>query len=50
MWESETDASAWMEVAHPELDGRTPHEAAATEEDAARVEALLWRLFYGVPG
>jgi hypothetical protein len=34
----------------PELDYRTPLEAAATEPGARRVEEILGRLRYGIPG
>jgi len=35
---------------HPELEGRSPLEAAMTELGARRAEELLGRLFYGIPG
>ncbi len=34
---------------HPELNRRTPLDAALTELGARQVEQLLERIFYGVP-
>ena len=43
------DAQAWLGKGHPELEGRSPLEAALNELGARRVEDLLGRLFYGIP-
>ncbi len=42
-------AHRWMRAAHPELRGRTPLEAAATELGARAVETMLWEIAYGLP-
>ena len=49
VWDSREDARAWLMKAHPELGGKTPLTAAATELGARQVEDLLDCLFYGVP-
>ncbi len=48
-WDDEEAARRWMFAPHPELDGRTPADAARSELGARRVEDLLHRLFYGLP-
>jgi putative toxin-antitoxin system antitoxin component (TIGR02293 family) len=42
-------ARRWMNAPHPELNGRTPFAAAATELGARSVEYVLDSLFYGLP-
>jgi putative toxin-antitoxin system antitoxin component (TIGR02293 family) len=42
-------AREWMNKPHPELDGKTPLAAAATELGARSVEYVLNCLFYGLP-
>ncbi|MEM5295420.1 MbcA/ParS/Xre antitoxin family protein [Burkholderia sp. JPY481] len=50
VWDDAADADAWMHHPHPELGGKTPYEAAATDAaGAALVETLLGRIFYGIP-
>jgi hypothetical protein len=50
VWDDATDADVWMRRPHPELGGRTPYEAAATDAAGAeRVEAILGRILYGIP-
>lgn len=48
-WDDTEQARLWMNAPHPELGGRTPVAAAATELGARAVEDLLDRLFYGLP-
>jgi putative toxin-antitoxin system antitoxin component (TIGR02293 family) len=48
VWQSEADAQAFLNTAHPMLNGRTPLDVSMTELGARRVEELLWRLFYGI--
>jgi uncharacterized protein (DUF2384 family) len=43
------EARRFLHAPHPELGGRTPIEAAATEQGAREVEAILWKAFYGIP-
>ncbi len=38
-----------MSAPHRELGGKTPIEAARTEIGARRVEAVLNKLFFGLP-
>jgi putative toxin-antitoxin system antitoxin component (TIGR02293 family) len=42
-------ARQWMSAPHRELGGETPIEAARTEIGARRVEAVLNKLFFGLP-
>jgi putative toxin-antitoxin system antitoxin component (TIGR02293 family) len=48
-WDDPEQARAWMNQPHPELQGRTPLAAAKTELGARSVEAILDKLFYGLP-
>jgi putative toxin-antitoxin system antitoxin component (TIGR02293 family) len=50
VWDDRADAREWLNKTHPELNYRTPLEAAATEAGARRVEEILGRLRYGIPG
>jgi putative toxin-antitoxin system antitoxin component (TIGR02293 family) len=50
VWNDQADARDWLNKTHPELDYRTPLEAAATEAGARRVEEILGELRYGIPG
>lgn len=43
------EARQWMSAPHRELNGKTPIEAARTEIGARRVEAVLNKLFFGLP-
>ncbi len=49
VWDDLDLAREWMNKPHPELDGRTPLAAAATELGARSVEYILNCLFYGLP-
>jgi putative toxin-antitoxin system antitoxin component (TIGR02293 family) len=48
VWGSDENALAFLHTPHAMLGGRTPLDVAMTELAARRVEALLWRLFYGI--
>ncbi len=48
VWDSDEDARAFLHTPHAMLEGRAPLEVAMTELGARRVEALLWRLFFGI--
>jgi putative toxin-antitoxin system antitoxin component (TIGR02293 family) len=49
-WDSREDARDWMMRPHPELEGKTPFDAAQTELGARRAEEILNALFFGLPG
>jgi putative toxin-antitoxin system antitoxin component (TIGR02293 family) len=49
VWDDKELARQWMNKPHPELEGRTPVAAAATELGARYVEYILNCLFYGLP-
>ena len=49
VWDDKELARQWMNKPHPELEGRTPVAAAATELGARSVEYILNCLFYGLP-
>jgi putative toxin-antitoxin system antitoxin component (TIGR02293 family) len=48
-WDDRDQAREWMSKPHRELHGQTPLGAASTELGARRVEALLDKLFFGLP-
>jgi len=48
-WDDANQARTWMNEPHAELGGRTPLAAASTELGARTVEAVLDKLFYGLP-
>lgn len=48
VWSSEDDARAFLSTPHPMLQGHTPLDVSMTELGARRVEALLWKLYYGI--
>lgn len=48
VWGADEEALAFLYAPHGMLGGRMPIEVALTELGARRVEALLWRLFYGI--
>ncbi len=50
VWDDKYDARAWLVRPHAELGGASPLESALTELGARRVEVLLERIFYGIPG
>jgi len=49
VWGSRFDAQAWLAKPHPELENRSPLEAAMSELGARRAEELLNQIFYGIP-
>jgi putative toxin-antitoxin system antitoxin component (TIGR02293 family) len=49
VWNDRNDAREWLHMPHPELDQKTPLESALTELGARRVEAILDKIFYGLP-
>ena len=49
VWDNRNDAREWLHVSHPELDNKTPLQAALTELGARRVEAVLDKILYGLP-
>jgi putative toxin-antitoxin system antitoxin component (TIGR02293 family) len=49
VWEERDAAREWLTKPHPELNGRTPIQAATSELGARQVEELLDRVFYGIP-
>jgi putative toxin-antitoxin system antitoxin component (TIGR02293 family) len=49
VWDDADDAREWLTKPHPELDGRTPMQAAETELGARRAEHVLDAVFYGLP-
>ena len=48
-WNDPDQARTWMNQPHSELAGRTPLSVASTELGARAVEAVLDKLFYGLP-
>ena len=42
-------AHRWLRAPHPELDGRTPLQAARSELGARAVETMLWEIAHGIP-
>ncbi len=42
-------AYRWLRAPHPELEGRTPLQAATTELGARAVETMLWEIAHGIP-
>ncbi len=48
-WDDRESAHEWLKAPHPELNGRTPLEAARSELGARRVESILDALVYGLP-
>lgn len=49
IWGNETDATAWLNSPHPELQGATPLSLLKTEAGGRAVETLLAALEYGFP-
>jgi putative toxin-antitoxin system antitoxin component (TIGR02293 family) len=43
------EARQWMSAPHREFGGKTPIEAARTEIGTRRIEAVLNKLFFGLP-
>jgi putative toxin-antitoxin system antitoxin component (TIGR02293 family) len=50
VWDNRDNAREWMIRPHPELEGKTPFEAAQTELGARRAEEILNALLFGIPG
>ncbi len=48
VWDSDSDARAFLNSPHSMLAGKTPLEVSMTEIGARRVEELLWKLHFGV--
>ncbi|MDQ2777268.1 MAG: DUF2384 domain-containing protein [Acidobacteriota bacterium] len=50
IWNADEDATRkWLKTPHRELSNVAPIEAALTEIGARRVEAILSKIFYGLP-
>jgi putative toxin-antitoxin system antitoxin component (TIGR02293 family) len=50
IWNEDEDATReWLKTPHRELSNVAPIEAALTEIGARRVEAILSKIFYGLP-
>ncbi len=49
VWDDAGDAREWLTKPHPELDDRTPMQAAESELGARRAEHVLDAIFYGLP-
>jgi uncharacterized protein (DUF2384 family) len=49
VWDSAEDADAFMAAPHALLGGKTPLEVAVTEAGAKDVEAILRKLYWGLP-
>ena len=49
VWENRDEAHQWLNTPHPELDNKSPLRTALTDLGARRVEAVLDRIFYGLP-
>ncbi len=48
VWDSDDEARAFLNTAHPMLQSRTPLDVSLSELGARRVEDLLWKLYYGI--
>ena len=49
LWDEMSAAHAFLIAPHPELEGRTPLECAATERRTRQVEEVVHRALYGLP-
>lgn len=49
VWDDRARAREWMNSPHRELGGQSPLDTSRTELGARRVEALLDKLFFGLP-
>lgn len=49
VWNDAAKARQWLTKPHPELNRKSPVEAALTELGARQVEDLLDHIFYGLP-
>jgi putative toxin-antitoxin system antitoxin component (TIGR02293 family) len=49
VWHDEAEARRFMNMPHPELNGRTPVEVAMTEVGARQVEEVIERGRHGLP-
>lgn len=48
VWDSDDEARAFLNTAHPMLQNQTPLDVSLSELGARRVEELLWKLYYGI--
>ncbi len=48
-WDDQPAAQQFLSAPHPELDGRTPLECAASEIGARQLEEVVMRALYGLP-
>ncbi len=49
VWGDRTDTREWLKRPHPELGGESPLQRAMSELGAREVEALLNKMFFGLP-
>lgn len=49
VWDDHEDTRRFLTTPHPELGGRTPLAACATELGGRRVESVLTKIFHGLP-
>jgi putative toxin-antitoxin system antitoxin component (TIGR02293 family) len=49
VWGSAALAQQFLGAPHPQLESRTPLEAAESEIGARQVERLLWSIEHGLP-
>jgi putative toxin-antitoxin system antitoxin component (TIGR02293 family) len=49
VWDNREHAREWLNTPHPELENRSPIQAAMTELGARRVENVLDCILYGLP-
>lgn len=48
VWDDAAEARRYLTTPHAHLDGQTPVVVALTELGARQIEALLWKLYYGL--
>ena len=49
VWDDHEDMSRFLTTPHPELGGRAPLAACATELGGRQVESVLTKIFHGLP-
>jgi putative toxin-antitoxin system antitoxin component (TIGR02293 family) len=49
LWGEQQAAQEFLNAPHPELDGRTPLDCAATDVGVRQVEAVVLRALHGLP-
>jgi putative toxin-antitoxin system antitoxin component (TIGR02293 family) len=49
VWENREQARRFLTTPHPEIEGKTPLDAAMTELGARQAEEVMARIVYGVP-